>query len=63
MSEVKNKVCLIAIDGWGISAEQEGNAVYHAKTPFMDGFEKKYPVKFSSYFLSFFLNYLIELLL
>jgi len=33
---VKNNVCLIVIDGWGISEETEGNAIYHGKTPVMD---------------------------
>lgn len=33
---VKNKVCLIVIDGWGISEKTEGNAIHHAKTPVMD---------------------------
>jgi 2,3-bisphosphoglycerate-independent phosphoglycerate mutase len=37
-------VCLIVIDGWGISENTEGNAVYHAKTPIMDHLEKEYPV-------------------
>lgn len=31
------KVCLIVIDGWGISTEEKGNAILHAKTPVMDG--------------------------
>jgi len=30
------KVCLIVIDGWGISEDTEGNAISHAKTPVMD---------------------------
>lgn len=33
---VSNKVCLIVIDGWGISDKHEGNAIYHATTPVMD---------------------------
>jgi len=33
---VANKVCLIVIDGWGISSETEGNAIHHAQTPVMD---------------------------
>jgi len=33
---VQNKVCLIVIDGWGVSEQTEGNAIYHAKTPVMD---------------------------
>jgi len=32
----QNKVCLIVIDGWGMSEETEGNAIYHANTPVMD---------------------------
>ncbi|XP_074594533.1 2,3-bisphosphoglycerate-independent phosphoglycerate mutase-like [Brevipalpus obovatus] len=35
------KVCLIVIDGWGISTEIEGNAVHHAKTPVMDNLAKQ----------------------
>ena len=31
-----SKVCLIVIDGWGISSEINGNAIFHAKTPVMD---------------------------
>lgn len=30
------KVCLIVIDGWGISEDTEGNAIHYAKTPVMD---------------------------
>jgi len=33
---VQNKVCLIVIDGWGISEQTEGNAIHHANTPVMD---------------------------
>ena len=33
------QVCLIVIDGWGVSAEHEGNAVFHARTPVMSAFE------------------------
>lgn len=35
--KIKNKVCLIVIDGWGISTEQNGNAIANARTPVMDG--------------------------
>ncbi|EDO26162.1 predicted protein, partial [Nematostella vectensis] len=46
MAEVKNKVCLIVIDGWGICEKKEGkvmlsvigNAIYHGETPVMDAF-------------------------
>lgn len=30
------KVCLIVIDGWGISEEKNGNAILNANTPVMD---------------------------
>ena len=33
---VANKVCLIVIDGWGMSESTEGNAIHHAHTPVMD---------------------------
>ncbi|KAJ3326732.1 hypothetical protein HDU76_012688 [Blyttiomyces sp. JEL0837] len=41
----KENVCLIVIDGWGIAPESEskGDAVRHANTPVMSGFEKDYP--------------------
>ncbi|TMS36928.1 hypothetical protein L596_003982 [Steinernema carpocapsae] len=35
-NKVENRVCLIVIDGWGISSEEYGNAIHHAKTPVMD---------------------------
>jgi len=31
-----SKVCLIVIDGWGVSSEPKGNAILNAKTPVMD---------------------------
>lgn len=31
-----NKVCLIVIDGWGVSDKKEGNAIWAAETPVMD---------------------------
>lgn len=34
-------VCLIVIDGWGISEETDGNAIHHAKTPVMDALAKR----------------------
>ncbi|VDL72814.1 unnamed protein product [Nippostrongylus brasiliensis] len=36
MTAVANRVCLIVIDGWGLSEESDGNAIMHAKTPVMD---------------------------
>uniref|UniRef100_A0AC35UAN5 Phosphoglycerate mutase (2,3-diphosphoglycerate-independent) n=1 Tax=Rhabditophanes sp. KR3021 TaxID=114890 RepID=A0AC35UAN5_9BILA len=35
-SKVANKVCLIVIDGWGVSDDSYGNAIMNAKTPVMD---------------------------
>ncbi|KAI9227377.1 MAG: 2,3-bisphosphoglycerate-independent phosphoglycerate mutase [Piptocephalis tieghemiana] len=42
---VKQKVCLVVIDGWGISPEKntKGDAIEGADTPVMSGFEKTYP--------------------
>ncbi|CAB3407213.1 unnamed protein product [Caenorhabditis bovis] len=34
--KVANKVCLIVIDGWGISEDPYGNAILNANTPVMD---------------------------
>lgn len=34
--KVANKVCLIVIDGWGISEDPYGNAILNAQTPVMD---------------------------
>ena len=48
----KEKVCLICIDGWGISNKQsaEGDAIRNADTPTMDTFEKTDPfVKISAH--------------
>lgn len=33
---ISQKVCLIVIDGWGISDDEYGNAIHHAHTPVMD---------------------------
>ncbi|KAF9978234.1 hypothetical protein BGZ73_003238 [Actinomortierella ambigua] len=43
--QVKHNVCLICIDGWGISPEEDsrGDAIRNADTPYMDKFEKEYP--------------------
>lgn len=40
MSKPKNPVCLIVIDGWGVSETREGNAVANANTPVMDALAK-----------------------
>eukprot|EP01135_Chromosphaera_perkinsii_P003921 Nk52_evm22s262 gene=Nk52_evmTU22s262 len=42
MSQIKNKSCLIVIDGWGISPNTKGNAVANAKTPCMTALAKEY---------------------
>ena len=40
----KNRPCmLIILDGWGISAKKKGNAVFLAKTPFLDKLKEEYP--------------------
>lgn len=36
MTKVDNNVCLIVIDGWGLSEEKNGNAILNAETPIMD---------------------------
>ena len=44
MVQVKQKVALICIDGWGIGSETsapEGNAILNAETPWMDEFAKE----------------------
>lgn len=44
-AQVKQNVCCIVIDGWGISPEENtrGDAIRNANTPYMDKFEKEYP--------------------
>ncbi|KAI7852031.1 2,3-bisphosphoglycerate-independent phosphoglycerate mutase [Circinella umbellata] len=41
----KEKVCLICIDGWGISPNEDpkGDAIRNAETPVMDNFKSTYP--------------------
>ncbi|KAG9307284.1 hypothetical protein G9A89_017112 [Geosiphon pyriformis] len=43
--QLKAKVCLICIDGWGISDKDgvAGDAIYAAETPWMDKFQKEFP--------------------
>lgn len=31
------------LDGWGLSTQEKGNAIYHARTPNMDHYMKTYP--------------------
>ena len=40
---VKKPLCLIILDGWGISYKEEGNATMLAKTPNLDRFYNIYP--------------------
>ncbi len=39
----KRPVCLIIRDGWGNGNNEESNAIYKAKTPFTDAYEKNNP--------------------
>ncbi len=41
--QLKKPVCLIILDGWGLSENKEGNAIYLAETPNMDRYFKIYP--------------------
>lgn len=42
-TEYKGPVVVIVMDGVGISEKTEGNAVYHAYTPYLDSLFQKYP--------------------
>ena len=42
MSE-KKPIVLIILDGWGYRKEHQANAIYHAKTPVIDGLMTNYP--------------------
>lgn len=39
----KRPVCLIIRDGWGKGNNEDSNAIYMARTPFTDAYEKNYP--------------------
>ena len=39
----KRPVCLILRDGWGRGKDEPSNAIYMAKTPFTDAYEKTQP--------------------
>ncbi len=43
--EIKNKVMLLILDGYGEGKKYKGNAVTNSNTPFIDDLRKKY--KFS----------------
>jgi 2,3-bisphosphoglycerate-independent phosphoglycerate mutase len=38
-----NKALLLILDGWGLRAEKDGNAVANARTPFLDSLFARYP--------------------
>jgi len=40
---MSRQVCVIIRDGWGINEREEGNAVFAANTPNIDGYKEKYP--------------------
>lgn len=40
---MKSPVALIILDGWGVSTNRDGNAVYSAKTPNFDRYATDYP--------------------
>lgn len=39
----KRPVCLIIRDGWGKGKDEESNAIFMARTPFTDEYEKSFP--------------------
>jgi len=39
----KKKLALLILDGWGKGDHSKADAIWNAKTPFMDGLMKKYP--------------------
>ena len=39
----KSPIALIIMDGYGLNPEKEGNAIYEAKTPYLDSYFKNYP--------------------
>ncbi len=39
----KSPIALIIMDGYGINPTTEGNAIYEAKTPYLDSYFEKYP--------------------
>lgn len=42
MATKNKKVMLIILDGWGIAGDEEGNAIFQAKTPTIDMIERSY---------------------
>ncbi|MDD5621690.1 MAG: 2,3-bisphosphoglycerate-independent phosphoglycerate mutase [Actinomycetota bacterium] len=42
-TEVKKPICLMILDGWGLSGRNKGNAISLAKTPNMNNYYRIYP--------------------
>jgi len=42
-NNIKKPVCLVILDGWGLSENKNGNAIKLARTPNMDGYNKVFP--------------------
>ncbi|QSX33723.1 2,3-bisphosphoglycerate-independent phosphoglycerate mutase [Shewanella avicenniae] len=42
MKAIKGPLALLILDGWGYRADTSNNAVFHAKTPVLDGLAEKY---------------------
>ena len=43
MADIKKTCMLMILDGWGIGEDNKGNAVFTAKTPFLDSLKRDYP--------------------
>lgn len=43
MNEAPKPVVLVVLDGFGVSLQERGNAIFAAHTPNLDAIEKKYP--------------------
>lgn len=41
--DIKNKVLLMILDGWGIGDKSQSDAIYNANTPYIDSLYEKYP--------------------
>ena len=43
MTQVKQKLLLLVLDGWGVTNKYRGNAIASAKTPYYDSLINDYP--------------------
>jgi len=43
MAMIKNKICLVILDGWGIGEENQTNPIFKAGTPNFDEIKRYYP--------------------